>query len=158
MATERRFEPWPVALVALLASGMAVSLAFLWIAERQTPDRLIVDSDQALLDHNREALAEQRAAERGWDIALVAQRADGGAWVEVATTSAGDPWPADVAVSLRRERPERTGLDEPIPLEREGERWRAHVPLPLPGRWRLVARAGNDDAFVEREFALELTP
>ena len=158
MATERRLEPWPLALAALLAFGMAVSLAFLWIAARQTPDRLLVDSDQALREHNRAALAEQKAASRGWDIALVAERSEGGAVVVLAPRSARDPLPADVVVSLRRERPERTGLDEAIPLVRDGERWRGHVPLPLPGRWLLVARAGDADAWVEREFALEVAP
>jgi hypothetical protein len=32
------------------------------------------------------------------------------------------------------------------------------VALPLPGRWLLVARAGDGNAFVEREFALEQVP
>ncbi len=158
MTTDRRLEPWPLALAALLASGMAVSLAFLWVAARQTPDRLVVDSAQALREHNRDALAREKAAARGWDIALVARRSVGGAEVELAPTSARDPLPADIVVSLRRERPDRTGLDAPIPLARDGERWRGHVPLPLPGRWRLVARAGDVEAWVEREFALEAAP
>lgn len=156
--TERRFEPWPWALALGLALGVGVSLAFLGIAAWQTPDALGVDAVQALRDHNRDALAQAQAATRGWDVSLVARRSHGGAEIELEPTSAREPLPDDVVVSLRRERPERTGLDEEIPLERDGARWRAHVALPLPGRWLLVARAGDGDAFVEREFALEQAP
>jgi nitrogen fixation protein FixH len=144
MTTERRIHPWPLALGLGLAFGIAVSLAFLWVASRQPPDRLRVDSAQALREHNRGVLAREQAAARGWDVALSARRNADGAWVELAPTSAGEPLPADLVVSLRRERPERTGMDAEIPLERDGERWRAQVPLPLPGRWIVEGRAERD--------------
>lgn len=156
--TRRRLDPWPLSLAVGLALGVAVSLAFLWIAARQPSDRLIIDPTRALREHNAAALARAAAAERGWDVALVARRSADGAEIELTASSAGAPLPADPVVSLRRERPERTDLDVDIPLVRDGERWRASVPLPLAGRWRLVARAGDANAFAERTFALEVAP
>jgi hypothetical protein len=91
-------------------------------------------------------------------VALVARRGAGGVEVELSPSTTGAPLPAEPLVTLRRERPDRTGLDADVALVRDGARWRASVPLPLAGRWRLVARAGEADAFVERVFALEAAP
>jgi nitrogen fixation protein FixH len=157
-ATARTFEPWPWALAIGLALGIGVSVAFLWIASRQTPDRLHVNAGEALRAHNHVERARREAAVRGWDVALVARRSAGGAEVEIEPITKREPLPADAIVTLRRERPDRTGLDADIPLRREGERWSARVPLPIAGRWRLIARAGDADVFAEREFALEVAP
>jgi len=158
MNAPRRFEPWPWALALGLALGIAVSVAFLAIAAHQPSDRLSIDAAQAMREHNRAARARQAAAARGWEVALVARADAGGAEVEIAPSTRGAPLPEDALVSLRRERPDRTGLDREVPVRRDGARWIARVPLPLPGRWRLIARAGDAEAFAERELALEVAP
>jgi nitrogen fixation protein FixH len=158
MTTERDSLRWPIALALALAAGVAVSLAFLWIAARQPPDQLRDNAWNAGTGYNAEARARESARLRGWDVELHAERTASGVHVELLPKSARDPLPTPLDVRLRRERPERTDFDADLALEPSGSRWVADVPLPLGGRWLLVAHAGDADAWVERTFALEVTP
>ena len=149
---------WPIGLAATLAVGLCVSLAFAWIAARQPPDRLALNPWTSGAEYNAEFHAREAARARGWDVALRAERRAGGVRVELLPTSAGAPLPSPLEVGLRRERPERADLDADLALSRDGAAWVADVPLPLVGRWLLVARAGDSEAWVERRFVLEVGP
>jgi hypothetical protein len=158
MATDRESLRWPIGLAATLAVGLAASLAFLWVASPPAPERLAVDAWTAGAELNESLRAQAAAAQRGWSLDLRARRSAEGARVELVPETSGESLPGDLALSLRRERPERSDFDGDVALRNEGGRWIADVPLPLPGRWLLVARAGDSQAWVEREFALEVTP
>jgi len=149
---------WPIALALLLSSGIAASLAFFWIAARQ-PRELIGDGAwNAGSEYNADLRALETARERGWTLELRARRSAGGVRVELSPATSGEPLPSRLEVRLRRERPDRSDLDAEVALAQDGARWVADVPLPLAGRWLLVARAGDRSAWVERTFALELPP
>ncbi|HTO68295.1 MAG TPA: FixH family protein [Myxococcota bacterium] len=149
---------WPLGLALLLASGMGASLAFYWAAARH-PKELIGDGAwNAGAGYNAELAAREAGRRRGWTLELRAARSADGVRVELAPRSSGEPLPHDLDVRLRRERPERSDLDADLALAPDGARWVADVPLPLAGRWLLVARAGGADAWVERTYALELPP
>jgi nitrogen fixation protein FixH len=148
--------PWPVALALLLAAGLSAPLAFLWIATHQTEDRLSVDPWTAGVAYNASLDARERARAHGWDVELRAERRASGVHVELVPKSDRDPLPAAPEVTLRRERPERSDLDADVPVDRSRRGYGADVALPLPGRWTLVARVGDDSAFVERRFALDV--
>lgn len=45
----RRFEPWPVLVVVLLASMIGVSCSFYWIA-RQNPDPVVTEAPRPGLE------------------------------------------------------------------------------------------------------------
>jgi nitrogen fixation protein FixH len=156
--TERDSLRWPIALGLVLAAGLAVSIAFLWIAAHQPPDLLAGNPWSDGSEYNAEARARETAREHGWALELRAERSASGVRVELLAKTARDPLPARLEVRLRRERPERADFDADLALEPSGAGWIADVPLPLAGRWLLVARAGDADAFVERTFALEVTP
>ena len=156
--TERNSLRWPLGLALTLAVGMAASLAFLWVAARGTPDLLPVNTWTAGAEWNESLRAQARARERGWQIELRAERRPNGVHVELAPASSREPLPKSLDVRLRRERPEREDFDADVALEARGGRWTAEIPLPLAGRWLLVARAGDGDAWVEREFALDVAP
>jgi len=149
---------WPIGLTAALAAGLAVSLAFAWIAARQPPDRLALDPWTAGAEYNADVRARDAAAARGWDLVLHAEKRAGGVRVELVPTSSGAPLPTPLEVGLRRERPDRADFDAELALAPDGAGWVADVPLPLAGRWLLVARAGDAEAWVERRFALEVPP
>jgi nitrogen fixation protein FixH len=155
---ERDSLRWPVALGLTLAVGMAASLAFLGAATRQPPDVLPVNTWTAGAEWNESLRAQARARARGWRIELRAERRPDGVHVELSPSSSREPLPKSLDVRLRRERPERGDFDAEVALEARSGRWTAEIPLPLAGRWLLVARAGDGDAWVEREFALDVPP
>jgi nitrogen fixation protein FixH len=78
--------------------------------------------------------------------------------VEISPESSREPLPQSLDVRLRRERPERGDFDADIALAARDGLWTAEIPLPLVGRWILVARAGDGFAWVERAFALDVPP
>ncbi|MFI5315602.1 MAG: FixH family protein [Myxococcota bacterium] len=156
MAASHDSLRWPLGLALTLAAGLAASLAFLWIALQQPPDVLPENSWNAGVEYNAAARAQASASARGWELELRAERDSQGVRVELRPRSAGDPLPTPIAVSLRRERPGRTDFDADIALQPAGDRWIADVPLPLAGRWILLARAGDAEAWVERAFSLEV--
>jgi nitrogen fixation protein FixH len=158
MAAERDSLRWPVALALALAAGLSAPIAFLWIATHRPPEVLPVNTWAASNEWNAAQRAQELAHERGWGIDLRAERRSDGVRVEIRPTSSGAPLPESLDVRLRRERPERIDFDADVALEPSGDLWTAMIPLPLAGRWILVARAGDDAAWVEREFALEVTP
>jgi nitrogen fixation protein FixH len=149
---------WPVALALLLATGIGTSLAFFWVAA-QHPRELIGDGSwNAGSSYNADQQALAAASARGWTLDLRAARSADGVRVELAPASGGEPLPAHLDVRLRRERPDRSDFDADLALVPSGTHWVADVPLPLPGRWLLVARAGDASAWVERSYAIELPP
>lgn len=154
----RRAWTWPLGLALALAGGLGVSLAFAWIAAHQPMDRLDGDLWNASDAYNAAARARETAHERGWELTLHADRSAGGVRIELRPSSSREPLPAGLDVRLRRERAERADFDAELALEPRGDAWVAEVPLPLPGRWLLVARAGDGDAWVERTFAVEVAP
>ena len=141
---------WPLGLALALALGLSGPLAFWWIAAHRPPDRLAVNTWTASGEWNAAQRAQERAREQGFWIDLRARRVRGGVEVEMRANGAGESLP----VRLRRERPERSDFDADVPLD---DSLHAVVPLPLAGRWLLIARAGDDSAFVERVFAVEGT-
>ena len=53
MGTERRREPWPWLVAGMLASMIAASLAFLWIAVTHPDPPVVDDAYRAGLDYAR---------------------------------------------------------------------------------------------------------
>jgi nitrogen fixation protein FixH len=157
MTTDRAWT-WPLGLALALAGGLAASLAFAWIAARLPADLLAVDPWAASDAYSAAVRARESARERGWELALRADRSADGVRIELRPSSSSEPLPAQLDVRLRRERAERGDFDAELALEPRGDAWVADVPLPLPGRWLLVAHAGNADAWVERTFAVEVPP
>lgn len=158
MAAERQSLRWPIGLAATLAVGLCASLAFLWVASQRLPERLTVNTWTEGAELNESLRAQALAAQRGWSLELRARRSAGGARVEVVPETSGESLPADLEVALRVERPERSDFDGDVAVRTEAGRWLADVALPLPGRWLLIARAGDGQAWVEREFSVEVTP
>jgi hypothetical protein len=153
--TDRDSLRWPVALALVLAAGLAASVGFWWIASHRPPEVLPVNTWAASAEWNTSQRARELARERGWRLDVRAERVPGGVSVEILPTSSREPLPESLEVTLRRERPERVDFDEDVPLDAER---RAVIPLPLSGRWLLIARAGDASAFVERSFAVEVPP
>jgi nitrogen fixation protein FixH len=154
MRTEPRFEPWPFAVIGLLASMIAGSLAFAVTASRH-PDPLVVDdawrAGRAYSEHVR---AARRADVLGWRVDLAAAPAPGGVDVRVELFDAEAAPLAPERVEVRRERPAEGGLDASFELRRGDTSVAGHVPLPRPGRWRLVVRAEARGEVVERVFGV----
>lgn len=150
----RGFEPWPFALAGGLLAMIAGSLTFYAIA-RANPDALVVgDAYEAGLRYNAER-EERRAAEAlGVDIELDAQLAPGSARVRVRVLGAGGGPVAARDVAVRRERPAEGGYDDDFPLDAAGAAFVGDVPLPLPGRWRLVVTARVGGHTVRRSFGV----
>jgi len=157
-STERDSRRWPLGLALTLGVGLAASLAFLAIAASQPPDRMTEDTWRAGDAFNAAQRAHALARARGWDLELEAELVPGGVRVSLAPTTRGAPLSEAVGASLRRERPGRVDFDMDVALTRSGARWLAVVPLPLEGHWVLHARAGDAEAFAERDFALERAP
>jgi hypothetical protein len=151
MKAERRREPWPIFLAALLLFMMGAALGFLRLASAH-PDPLVGrDGARELPEPLR---AARRADELGWTFALETLPRPGGAGVRVALRDAtGASLPAD-RVTVRRERPAEGGLDAEVPLAAEGGFWTGAVELPRSGRWHLVVRAERGAEAAERRFAV----
>lgn len=155
MHAERRVEPWAIGIPAALLLGLTGPIAFLWIAIHSPPERVATDPWNAKLAQDAEERVRAEGQASGWDVSLRASATGSGVHVELEPSTVGMPLPADLQLRLRRERPERADLDVEIPLSRSGDRWIADVPLPAPGRWRLLARAGSPEVWVERSFVVE---
>ena len=158
MHAERRFEPWAVGVASALALGLAGPIAFLWLALHAPPERVATDPWHALLTQADDERVRAEGRVSGWDISLRASRSSAGVRVELEPSTTSRPLPEGIELRLRRERPERADLDAEIALVHRDGRWIGDVPLPAPGRWRLLARAGAADVWVERSFALERPP
>lgn len=156
--TERRFEPWPWALAGLLLAMIAGSLAFYAVA-RAHPDPLVVDDAYGEgLRLNDELHALERGAARHLELFVEARPTAAGTALALALRGPdGRPARPD-RVRVRRERPAQGGFDEDFALAPADGRWRGEIPLPLPGRWLLVARAELGDAAVERRVEVERAP
>ena len=145
-------EPWPWIVAGSLMAVIAVSLTFARAAVMH-PDPLVVDDAYAAgLAWNgaQEALARGEAA--GWHLVLTAAaEADGVRVAVVAKDGAGRPLRA-AELSVRRVRPSEGGYDAEFPIDDGGA---AHIPLPRPGRWLLVARAAGDGAALERVYQVQ---
>lgn len=156
MSTEgrtHRFEPWPVILAAGLLCMIAISLAFYGIA-RSHPDALVAnDAYEAGLRYNA-LLSQRRAAEqRGLDIRLEAELADGAARLRARVVDRSGVVKAR-SVVVRRERPAEGGYDADFPLAAGDGGFVGEVPLPRVGRWRLVVTAEVGDLTVRRVFGV----
>jgi nitrogen fixation protein FixH len=69
----------------------------------------------------------------------------------------GRPLPAD-RVQVRRERPTQDGFDAAVEASPADDGWTAFVPLPLPGRWVVEARAELGEESLSRRMAVEARP
>jgi nitrogen fixation protein FixH len=137
----RRIEPWPVGLALLLLAMIAGSLAFLAVAAAH-PDPLVVeDAYVAGLQYNDAVRARRRAEALGVSLELTAEPRDGGMAVRVQARGPGGDPVRPQAVRVRRERPAEGGLDADFELRLQGGVWSGQIPLPRPGRWRLIASA-----------------
>jgi len=153
--TERRREPWPWVIVTLLALMMVGSISFFAIAVSH-PDPVVVDDAYAAgLRYNETRAARDRGRDSGLEIALRTEPVPAGLAV---TLEIRDPSGARVpaeSVTLRRERPAEGGHDREIAMRSDGGAYAADVPLPLPGRWTLVANAVVNGVHLERAFSVE---
>ena len=114
------------------------------------------DAYRAGLEVNQ-ALRDQRRAEAlGFRIALGARPAPDGVALRVAVTDADGAPAAARRVVVRRERPAEGGFDADFELEPRGEGFAGHIPLPLRGRWRLVATAEVEGAPLRKVFSFEM--
>jgi hypothetical protein len=154
---KRRIEQWAVGTVAALALGLTGPIVFLWIAVNAPDERVATDPWRVSLAQDAEERVRASGRDTGWDVSLRAERTATGARVELAPATTDRPLPDDIELRLRRERPDRADLDAEIPLVHSDGRWRADVPLPAPGRWRLLARAGAGEVWIERSFELEVS-
>lgn len=156
MSPSRPREPWPFVVAAMLAAMISGSLGFFWIAVRHPDAAVVEDAYDAGLRLNQELRARHEAEARGLELRLRTRPgADGTLGVEVELRDeAGHSVLAD-QVSVRRERPAQGGFDADFALRATGEGWRGSVPLPLPGRWRLVATAEFGDALLRRVFEVD---
>ncbi len=158
MPERRRIEPWPFYLAGMLLAMIAGSLTFLAIA-RAHPDPLVVDDPYlAGLRFNEERAAQQRAEALGVSLELTTRADAEGVEVRALLRDPSGALRPPQHLVLRRERPAEGGLDADFLLERaagaEAGAYRGHVPLPRPGRWRLVARAELGDEVLERSLKL----
>ena len=152
MPTDRRIEPWPVLLGALLLTMIAASIAFYLIAAAN-PDPVVVDDAyRAGLRYNEAQRTRGRAALLGYELALDTSGEGAGVDVvlRVRDRSGGEVLPERARV--RRVRPAEGGHDEVFELREGAQAFAGHVPLPLPGRWRLVAEARVAGETLERSF------
>lgn len=154
MGRQRRFEPWPWVLAGLLCAMIAGSLSFYAIAATH-PDAVVVDDAWgAGLRYNDERRTRRLAAEQGWELSLSTEpRAEALHVVIELVDRAGAPLAISRA-SVRRERPAEGGSDAEFELVPGDRGFSGTVPLPLPGRWHLVAIAEVDGRAVERTFAV----
>jgi nitrogen fixation protein FixH len=152
----RRFEPWPLGLALLLLSGIGASLAFFAVASANPDAEVVDDAYRAGLQVNQELRAQRRAEALGYRLELRTREAPGGVAVDVSVTGAGGAPTSAESVVVRRVRPAEGGFDEDFELERRGEGFAGGIPLPLRGRWRLVATAQVDGAVLRRVFSLEM--
>lgn len=154
MTTERRFEPWPIAVMGLLGSMIAGSLAFAVVASRNPDPPVVDDAWSAGRAYSENVRAARRIEALGWGVDLATSPAPGGVDVRVALRDAdGEPL-APGRVEVRRERPAEGGLDARIELRQTDAGFAGHVPLPRPGRWRLVVRVEAGDEAVEQVFGV----
>jgi nitrogen fixation protein FixH len=139
----------------MLLAMISGSLGFYALALAH-PDALVVDDAYgAGLRYNEAQATRRRAAELGYALSLSTRPTAGGVAVTLRIRdAAGTPVQATSAV-LRRERPSQGGYDAVFPLTPANDGFAATVPLPLPGRWHLVASAEVAGASLERSFALE---
>lgn len=151
----RRVEPWPLAVAGLLLAMIASALAF-WAVAAAHPVTLVAeDPFQAGLAYNDRVAERRRAEALGLVLALDTAPAEGGVAVRVRVTRDGGPAGAVERVVVRRERPTEGGLDAAFPLEAGPDGvFRGRVPVPRPGRWRLVATATVEGVELRRAFAL----
>jgi nitrogen fixation protein FixH len=152
--TDRRIEPWPVVLGALLLAMIGASIAFYFVAAAN-PDPVVVDDAyRAGLRYNEAQRTRGRAALLGYELALETRSEGDGVNVtlRVRDRTGGSVLPEHARV--RRERPAEGGHDDVFELEDGGGAFAGHVPLPLPGRWRLIAVARVEGETLERSFEL----
>jgi nitrogen fixation protein FixH len=153
MTTERRVEPWPLAVAALLLAMIATCLAFLAVASRN-PDPLVVeDAWRAGRAYSESVRAARRAEALGWRLELATVPAPGGVDVRVTVPDRAAAQ-AFSRVEVRRERPAEGGLDARFELSPADGAFAGRVPLPRRGRWHLVVRAENGGEAIERAFAV----
>jgi nitrogen fixation protein FixH len=141
-------------LGALLLSMIGASIAF-YVVAAANPDPVVVDDAyRAGLRYNEAQRTRDRAAVLGYELALATHIEGTGVTValRVRDRSGHDVLPERAQV--RRERPAEGGLDEVFELEASGNAFAGRVPLPLPGRWRLVAVARVEGESLERSFDL----
>jgi nitrogen fixation protein FixH len=154
MPTDRRFEPWPFAVAGLLAAMIAGSLAFAVVASRNPDPPVVTDSWSAGRAYSENVRAARRIEALGWRVDLATAPAPGGVDVRVGLHDAAGQPLAPGRVEVRRERPAEGGLDAGFELRRAEAGFAGHVPLPRPGRWRLVVRVEAGEEAVEQVFGV----
>ena len=153
--TRRTPEPWPLALMALLAAMIGTGVAFYRIAQ-QHPDAVIADAYKTGLHYGEGVRAAGRARALGWQLDVQTEiESDGARAVATLRDAAGAPLSAE-RVTLRRERPAEGGFDAEFAMARSGEGYTGQVSLPLRGRWQLVAVAEREGERIERRVSVWL--
>ncbi len=150
-ARRRRLEPWPIALMALLAAMIGTSVGFYRIAAAN-PDGLVArDAFAAGLAYADSARDVRDAARRGWTLDVATAPSPAGVRVSAQLRDAGGAALPVERASLRRERPAEAGLDADLVLgAADGGALEADVALPRPGRWGLVVAVERDGVRVAR--------
>jgi len=152
--TDRRIELWPVLLGALLLTMIAASIAFYLIAAAN-PDPVVVDDAYgAGLRYNEAQRTRGRAARLGYELALDTRGEGDGVRVMLRVRDRAGRSVAPERARVRRVRPAEGGHDDVFELQDDGGAFAGRIPLPLPGRWRLVAVARVEGETLERSFDL----
>lgn len=156
MGTEgrRRIEPWPIAIVILLASMIGASLAFLRTSILH-PDAVIAeDAFRASAQYDADLRRQLRAEAKGWSVDARLTPTAEGVRVEARLQDAQGATLAADRVTAWSERPSEGGLDA---AERElapsdaGTSHAGELALPRPGRWVLWIRAEREgETLLER--------
>ncbi len=141
-------EPWPIAITALLAAMIGMSLAFYRIAARNPDPTVTGDSFLAGARFAEEARAEAKGRAQGWTLDVTTAPTAAGVAVGARLLGAdGRPIAAE-HLSVRRERPAEGGYDADFPIA--GDR-PVEIALPRAGRWALTVRAESGEAVVQNQ-------
>jgi len=156
MAAERepdrpRRELWPLGLAAALAAMIGASLTMFAISVRYPDPTVVEDAWQAGNRYNSARAVERSAAAAGLALELELSTEPEGVAVRLRVKGLGEDETAQRAW-VRRVRPTEGGFDDDFALSEAGGVFEGDVPLPLPGRWLLIAGAEVGTDRIERRF------
>jgi len=131
---------WPAGLALLLLAMIGGSVTFYFIAAANRDAPVVADAYAAGLRYNEQMALERRASQLGWDVGLRTTPTDEGVLLELDVRDERHRRLDVERAVVRRVHPTQGGFDADFDLEPGPQGGaRAAIPLPLRGRWRLVA-------------------